>query len=108
MFYLFVFHTAILALALLTPENAVVTIAGAIVAYFGTNWIKSATGIYRVGALLLAVAVSFVTAVVAIIASSYLGGSEISLQNIGHAMPQIFLLATVAYKIVSAYQEDNK
>ncbi|HEV7701393.1 MAG TPA: hypothetical protein VGO43_14270 [Pyrinomonadaceae bacterium] len=93
---------ALFAAAFFSAENLVAVIAGAVVTYVGTNVIKNSTGIYRLGALVLTVLVSVVVAGVAVLVSSYMGGEPFSFDALGKAMPQIFTLATIAYKVLNA------
>jgi hypothetical protein len=96
---MFTFIFAIIFLAsFFAPETLVTTIIGGVIALVGTQWIKNATGLFGVGATVLAFFVSLVVAVAALSISMLLSG-EFSWSAVAANSAQIFTLATLAYRL---------
>lgn len=89
-------------LSFFSPENLVTTGIGWAVTLGLTHFVKTATGLQGVGALILAIVVSFVVAIAAVVISGLLGGSGFSWDSIATSGSQIFALATIAYKLLMA------
>lgn len=97
MFFAFL-AIAVLALSFFTPESLVTTIVGFAVSTGLTQWFKDKVGAMGFAALVVAIAVSFVVAFVAVLISSFLGGGGVSWDTIPQYGMQIFMLSQLAYK----------
>jgi len=95
----------IFAIAFFSPENLITTIVGFLVSMGLTQWLKNRTDLYGTAAALLAFVVSFVVAIVAVVAATFFSGGEITWTTIPQAGLQIFALATMAYKLMLADKE---
>lgn len=93
---------ALISFSLFTPESLVTTIGGFIVATVGTQWLKNATGVAGMGAFVLAVAISFGVAIVALVIATLLSGGGFSWDFLIQSWLQIFALSTMAYKALLA------
>lgn len=85
----------------LGTENLVTLIIGFMVSTGLTQWIKNQTGATAFGATVLAFAISFVVAIIAVVINSFVTGS-FSWENLGSQGLSIFALATFAYKALLA------
>lgn len=97
----FLIFTLFLLASLMTPEGVVSTIIGGLVAVGATQWLKKQTGLGGFGATLAAFVVSFVVAMGALVVSAWLSGQRISLDFLGAQAAQIFMLATLAYRLIT-------
>ena len=86
--------------SLASPESLVVTIINGAIALGLTQFIKNASNLHGIGAMILAVIISFVAAVAAMAISIYLSGESFSIATITASGLQIFALATIAYKLL--------
>lgn len=100
-----IIFTVFFAAAFFSAENLVTTIVGFIVSAGLTQWLKNQTGLWGTAAAVLAFAVAFVVAIVALVVSTFLTGGDLSWETIPQAGLQIFALATMTYKLVLADKE---
>lgn len=90
-----------LQISIFSPENLITTLVGALATFGLTHWIKSQTGLQGVGALIVAIIVSFIVAAASFLISTLLiNGNHFSWELLPHAATQIFALATIAYKVI--------
>ena len=89
----------ILALSFFSAESLVTMIVGFIVSAGVTQWLKNQTGVYGTGAAVMAFAIAFVVAALAVVISTLFSGGTISWETIPQAGLQIFALATMAYRL---------
>ena len=92
----------VLGAAFFSAENLVTVIVGGLVSMGLTQWLKDKTDAYGPLALIVAVVVSLLVALVAIIGSSILGGTSIEWNALPQYGAQLFALATVVYKLFLA------
>ena len=97
----------ILFAAFFSAENLVTTIVGGIAALIGTQIFKVGTGWQGAAATVLAFVVSLIVSVVAVVISMLLSGT-FSWEAIPAASAQIFTLATLAYRGLSAMTEPKQ
>lgn len=90
------------ALPFFSAENLVTVIGGAIVSVGFVQWFKNKSGVYGPVALIAAVITSLVIALVAVVVSAYMNGTELDWSRLPQIGTQLFALATVGYKLLVA------
>ena len=101
MFLLFL-ASVFLTISMFSPEQIVTTVAGAMFTYGFTNWVKTRAGWAGAGATILTFAIAFAAALASVAVAAFLSGEPLTWEMIPNASFQIFTLATVAYKLITA------
>ena len=99
---------ALFAPMTVTPESVASTLIGGLISLGLTQWLKGATGLQGVGALLLAIAISFAVAIIALLVSTAFSGNPLTYALLPSAALQIFAIATIAFKSFMADSTQNR
>lgn len=99
---MFSFIFFLIALNFFSAENLVPTIVGGIAAFGLTAWFKKQTGAMGFGAMCLALLISGIVAIAAVVASMFLSGDGFTWDRAAGSALQVFALATIAYKTLTA------
>ena len=99
---IFTFAAFSLSFNFFSPESLVTTLVGGIAAFGLTRWFKKQTGAMGIGAMILAIFVSVLVAVVAVMISTLLSGNGFSADKVAASATQVFAAATIAYKTLMA------
>lgn len=102
MFSMFSFMFFLLALDFFSADSLVTMFVGGLVSFGLTNLIKNQTGAMGFGAMILALLVSVVIAVLAVLVSTFLTSGGFSWDKAAMSAVQVFALATIAYKTLMA------
>lgn len=105
MFAALIFFAIFLAASFLSAEGIITMIIGGLVSMGISQWVKKATQAYGPAMLIISVIISVLVAVIGIVAASFLTGSELHWQDLSQLGPQVFALATIAYKLFLADSE---
>lgn len=97
--FIFVF---LLTLNFFSAENLAIMVVGTIASLGFTQWIKNQTGAMGLGAMVLALLVSIIVAIAAVVVSMFLSGDGFSWDRAAASALQVFALATIAYKTLMA------
>ncbi len=97
----------VLVFGLLSAESIVPMIVGFLSTVGLTQWLKGRTGAVGIGAMAMAIAVSFLIGAVALIVASLLGNAPVEWSTLPEAALQLFALATIAYKLLTSEQLKN-
>lgn len=92
----------ILALSFFSPDSLVTMIVGGVATLGLTHWVKNQSGAMGFGAMLVALFVSVVVAVAAVVISMLLSGEGFSWDKAATSAVQVFTFATIAYKALMA------
>lgn len=91
-----------LSLSFFSPESLVTMLVGGAATFGITHWIKNQSGAMGFGAMLLALFISVIVAVAAVVVSMLLSGDGFSWDKAATSAFQVFAIATIAYKALMA------